>query len=293
MLMRALEEPIFDRTRAWLAERQDHVFTLVVDELHLYRGTKGSEVALVVRNLLSRLGIEPDSAQLRCMATSASLAGDNSGQVFLEQFFGVDRSSFVVLPGRTKELGGSLPLRRADLIQAATAAPTEDLADLAVNAQLASAVALACHDPKTGRYRATPLATVAAGQLSRCAPTCSPARSGVSGPARTATATRSPHSNARTGASAGSTASRQRHAPAAAGCSSCSTATSAATSAWAGLSSAPHRRTGTCSARARPIPSPRACSRSSDGCTDSTPGTGQATRLAPSHGPTACRAARR
>ncbi len=161
MLMRALEEPIFDRTRAWLAERQDHVFTLVVDELHLYRGTKGSEVALVVRNLLSRLGIEPDSAQLRCMATSASLAGDNSGQVFLEQFFGVDRSSFVVLPGRTKELGGSLPLRRADLIQAATAAPTEDLADLAVNAQLASAVALACHDPKTGRYRATPLATVA------------------------------------------------------------------------------------------------------------------------------------
>ena len=56
------------------AHRTANVLTLVVDELHLYRGTQGSEVAMVIRNLLMRLGLEPDSPQLRVIGTSASLA---------------------------------------------------------------------------------------------------------------------------------------------------------------------------------------------------------------------------
>ena len=90
MLMREFEDPLFEQTRAWLAASPDNVFTLVVDELHLYRGTQGSEVAMVVRNLLSRLGLSPDSPQLRCIATSASLSDDSGGLDYLEQFFGVD-----------------------------------------------------------------------------------------------------------------------------------------------------------------------------------------------------------
>ena len=86
MLMRDIEEPLFTATRDWLASEPTNVFTLVVDELHLYRGTQGAEVAMIVRNLLDRLGLEADSSQLRCVATSASLTDDEEGLGFLEQF---------------------------------------------------------------------------------------------------------------------------------------------------------------------------------------------------------------
>lgn len=97
MLMRDVEEPIFRSTAAWLAADPSRAFTLVVDELHTYRGTQGTEVSLVVRNLLRRLGISPDSPQLRCIATSASLDGAE-GLEFLESFFGVSRDTFDVIP---------------------------------------------------------------------------------------------------------------------------------------------------------------------------------------------------
>ena len=42
MLMRSIEAGIFDQTRAWLATDPTHVFHLVVDELHTYRGTPGT-----------------------------------------------------------------------------------------------------------------------------------------------------------------------------------------------------------------------------------------------------------
>ena len=57
MLMRVLEDPLIDATRRWIDD--GGVFTLVVDELHLYQGTVGSEVAMIVRNLLSRLELDP------------------------------------------------------------------------------------------------------------------------------------------------------------------------------------------------------------------------------------------
>jgi Lhr-like helicase len=100
MLMRSLEAGIFDQTRAWLAaDRKNHVFHLVVDELHTYRGTPGTEVAYLLRVLLDRLGLHPDSDQLRIIASSASLEGDGSGLEYLESFFGRNRSRFSVVAG--------------------------------------------------------------------------------------------------------------------------------------------------------------------------------------------------
>lgn len=72
MMMRHIEESIFEQTASWLASGEDNVFTLVVDELHLYRGTQGSEVAMILRALFRRLGLSADSPQLRIIATSAS-----------------------------------------------------------------------------------------------------------------------------------------------------------------------------------------------------------------------------
>lgn len=97
MLMRPREDELFEATRAWLAEGTHNVFTLVVDELHLYRGTQGAEVSLVLRSLLSRLGLEPTSPQLKIIATSASLGREQGS--YLQSFFGVPADRFKVIPG--------------------------------------------------------------------------------------------------------------------------------------------------------------------------------------------------
>ena len=101
MLMRSLEAGIFDQTRDWLADdRERNRFHLVVDELHTYRGTPGTEVGYLLRTLLDRLGLTPDSPQLHIIATSASMeAGDQKSLEYLEQFFGRDRARFRIIDG--------------------------------------------------------------------------------------------------------------------------------------------------------------------------------------------------
>jgi len=100
MLRREYEAAIFEKTAAWLAEDSAREFTLIVDELHMYRGTAGTEVALMLRNALSRFGIEPGSKQLRIIATSASFGDDDAvATAFLSEFFAADPTSFRVLRG--------------------------------------------------------------------------------------------------------------------------------------------------------------------------------------------------
>ena len=117
MLMRELESNIFDLTKAWLeADRSNHVFHLVVDELHTYRGTPGTEVGYLLRALLHRIGLDPDSPQLRIIATSASISNDDQSRTYLEQFFGRDGGSFEILSGRQRKFpaprSGMLPYAR-------------------------------------------------------------------------------------------------------------------------------------------------------------------------------------
>ena len=152
MLMREHEEHLFQATRDWLQEDERNVFTLVVDELHLYRGTQGSEVALVVRNLLSRLALSPLSSQLRVISTSASLTDGDEGLKYLEQFFGLDASSFYVTAGEAKALPGLVPLEPAPLI-----AGSDGLSESELSVRIASA----CMDPDEGRPRAVETSVIA------------------------------------------------------------------------------------------------------------------------------------
>jgi Lhr-like helicase len=95
MMMRELEAPIFEQTAAWLRASDSHVFTIVLDELHLYRGTMGSEVALMLRNALARFGVKGAlKDRLRVIATSASLGRQAERDQFLREFFAVDPSRF-------------------------------------------------------------------------------------------------------------------------------------------------------------------------------------------------------
>ena len=99
MLMRAVETSIFDQTRAWIEQSSQHVFYLVVDELHTYRGTPGTEVAYLLRVLIDRIGLTPNSDQLRVISSSASLESGVAGLDYLEQFFGRDQNRFRVIGG--------------------------------------------------------------------------------------------------------------------------------------------------------------------------------------------------
>lgn len=114
MLMRGVEAPIFDSTRTWLERDPRNVFHLVVDELHTYRGTPGTEVAYLLRVLLDRLGLHPDHDQLRIIASSASLQDDAAGRDYLHGFFGRDRSRFSVIGGSLRPLS---PTARSTVAQ--------------------------------------------------------------------------------------------------------------------------------------------------------------------------------
>lgn len=76
MLMRPIERSIWENTKEWLQDDENNQFLLILDEAHMYRGTGGAEVALLIRRLQGRLGIGRD--RIRCILTSASLgkAGD-------------------------------------------------------------------------------------------------------------------------------------------------------------------------------------------------------------------------
>jgi hypothetical protein len=107
MLMRQLERPMLDMTRKWLEQSADHVFHLVVDELHMYRGTAGTEVAYLLRRLLHELGLTPDHDQVRFLATSASMPGGDEAKAFLAEFFGAPSGSFDIHQGDPEPPGAS------------------------------------------------------------------------------------------------------------------------------------------------------------------------------------------
>lgn len=159
MMMREREDRIWEQTRAWLEADRAHVFNLVVDELHLYRGTAGSEVALIIRMLLMRLGLEPDSPQLRCLASSASLSAEDAGKQYLQAFFGVDASSFTILPGQPLHLDAPRQIDAA-AVQKASSTGLPALRALAEEINAPHAVAQACRDT-SGRLRATRSAVIA------------------------------------------------------------------------------------------------------------------------------------
>lgn len=128
MLLRERDGHFFDSTRQWLDDDPRHRFTLVVDELHLYRGTAGTEVSYLLRALKHRLGLTNRPEQLRVLAASASLdpARDTS---YLQDFFGLPADTFEFIPGETiaPEHGG---MSSADAAAIAAASPG-DAAELA------------------------------------------------------------------------------------------------------------------------------------------------------------------
>ena len=116
MLMRSIESCIFDHTREWLASDSTRKFYLIIDELHAYRGTPGTEVAYILRLLLDRIGLNPNSDQLAILATSASVTNDSKSRAFLREFFGRDRFEIITSQQRSPVAGARvrmMPFQKA------------------------------------------------------------------------------------------------------------------------------------------------------------------------------------
>lgn len=83
MLSREVEDTIFETTRKWLMENDDAYFYLIFDELHLIRGSAGTEVAFLIKSLINRLGLDQPEHRykLRLLASSASLPMEGDGGI--------------------------------------------------------------------------------------------------------------------------------------------------------------------------------------------------------------------
>jgi ATP-dependent helicase YprA (DUF1998 family) len=85
MLVRPIENPIFEATRAWLQETPDARLTLVLDEAHIYRrqGDGGCPFGAAAQGAPRyRVG----SAKFRAIATSASIPNIPGADVKLRSF---------------------------------------------------------------------------------------------------------------------------------------------------------------------------------------------------------------
>jgi len=127
MLMREADSGIFERTREWLTH-EGSVFHLVIDELHLYRGTSGTEVAYLLRLLLDRLGLSPGHPKLRILAASASLESDDPKSLrFLSEFFGGSWTAEDIIPGDVQIAEVPLPVSLDPSVAAGVARAQDDV----------------------------------------------------------------------------------------------------------------------------------------------------------------------
>ena len=86
MLMRPLEEKIWSDTKSWLDSNSKNKLLFVIDEAHMYKGSAGGEVALLIRRLFYKLGIQRDRVQF--ILTTASMPDSSeSDKQSIENFF--------------------------------------------------------------------------------------------------------------------------------------------------------------------------------------------------------------
>lgn len=112
MMLRPIERNIFQQTREWLHSDTRNSLILVLDEAHMYRGTGGAEVAMLIRRLLARLRIPRE--RLRCILTSASMGSSEDAQAkairFAADLTGLSSQStlkFRLITGTLESIGVS------------------------------------------------------------------------------------------------------------------------------------------------------------------------------------------
>ena len=110
MLLRPREAKIWRDTAEWLNASQDNKLLFIIDEAHMYRGSSGGEVALLIRRLFHKLGISRNRVQF--ILTTASMPDAckedrESVMRFANELTAADQDvKFCYLTGEREEIQG-------------------------------------------------------------------------------------------------------------------------------------------------------------------------------------------
>lgn len=107
MLVRKIESSIWEDTKKWLNKSENNKLLIVIDEAHMYSGSSGGEVALLIRRLLAKLGI--GSKKVQFIMTSASMPNEteedqNSIRKFCSDFSGKKPEEFEYIFGNKESM---------------------------------------------------------------------------------------------------------------------------------------------------------------------------------------------
>ncbi len=112
MLLRPREAKIWSDTRKWLEASNDNKLLFVIDEAHMYRGSSGGEVALLIRRLFHKLGISRKKVQF--ILTTASMPNESEEDKLSVRNFARDLTAadetvdFCFLTGDPEEIKSQL-----------------------------------------------------------------------------------------------------------------------------------------------------------------------------------------
>lgn len=110
MLLRPREAKIWEDTKKWLKEDTSNKLLFIIDEAHMYRGSSGGEVALLVRRLFHKLDISREQVQFILTTASMPDSTPEDKQAvlkFANELTGAnDEIEFRYLTGEREELIG-------------------------------------------------------------------------------------------------------------------------------------------------------------------------------------------
>jgi ATP-dependent helicase YprA (DUF1998 family) len=106
MLMRPIEKKIWADTKKWLESSPINRLLFIIDEAHMYRGASGGEVALLLRRMMYRLGIDREKVQF--VITTASIPDStqeqkNGARQFAQQLTAAKESTFEYITGNPEQ----------------------------------------------------------------------------------------------------------------------------------------------------------------------------------------------
>ena len=114
MLMRPIEKPLWESTKEWIDSSADNKLLFVIDEAHMYRGSSGGEVALLIRRVLHKLGIGRDRVQFILTSASIPKGDDEKVKTFACDLSAQDekKNSFKIIRGTEEAI--ELPGKEID-----------------------------------------------------------------------------------------------------------------------------------------------------------------------------------
>ena len=141
MLLRPRERKIWSDTKEWLEADKSNRILFVIDEAHMYRGSSGGEVSLLIRRLFHKLGISRDRVQF--ILTTASMPDRTDADRcavmrFANELTAADQErKFCYLTGEREEIQGKLqydiPFLKFEEAQAADFEGKEEKRLIALN----------------------------------------------------------------------------------------------------------------------------------------------------------------